>query len=157
MKQLFTAAESTALIVKNCKNKKERLKIAHKTDREKTVAALETEAVKKQDKILENTRITRAAILISDENKKVTINNKLDNLLSSSTASAVLSYIKHTHTSTVNYQELTEITIHYTREEIEHLNQETERKKKEKTAEIVLRSPVKKKSQFVDAKAFERK
>jgi hypothetical protein len=44
-----------------------------------------------------------------------------------------------------------------TREEIERLNQETERKKKAKAAEMALRSPVKKKSRFVDTKAFERK
>jgi hypothetical protein len=108
--------------VKNCENKKERLKIAHKTDREKTVAALETEAVKKQDKILENTRITRAAILISDEDKKITIDDELDNLLPSSTAPAALSCTKCARASTVNYQELAGITTHHTREEIEHLN-----------------------------------
>ena len=43
------------------------------------------------------------------------------------------------------------------RKEIEHLNQKTERKKKAKAAEMALRLPVKKKSRFIDAKAFERK
>jgi hypothetical protein len=43
------------------------------------------------------------------------------------------------------------------REEIKRLNQKAERKKKAKAAEMALRSLVKKKSRFIDAKAFERK
>ena len=127
------------------------MKIAYKTDREEAVAALGTEA---QDEILEDTRVTRSAISIDDEDEGVTI----DNLPPSSTAPAALSgCLKQARASTVNYQELAGISTRRTREEIESLNQEAERKKKEKAAEMALRSPVKKKSRFIDAKAFERK
>jgi hypothetical protein len=76
----------------------------------------------------------------------------------SSTAPAVLDdHSKQARASTVNYWELAGISTCCTREEIESLNQEAERKKKEKAAEIALRSPVKKKSRFINIKVFERK
>jgi hypothetical protein len=88
------------------------------------------------------------------EDEEVTI----DDLPPPSTAPAALGgRSKRARASTVNYRELAGITTRRTREEIERLNQEAERKKKEKAAEMALRSPVKKKSRFVDAKAFERK
>jgi hypothetical protein len=87
------------------------------------------------------------------EDEEVTI----DDLPPPSTAPAALGgRSKRARASTVNYRELAGITTPRTREEIERLNQEAERKK-EKAAEMALRSPVKKKSRFVDAKAFQRK
>jgi hypothetical protein len=62
---------------------------------------------------------------------------------------------RNARAGTVDYRALAGLSR--TREEIERLNQEAERKKKAKAAEMALRSPVKKKSRFVDAKAFERK
>jgi hypothetical protein len=62
---------------------------------------------------------------------------------------------RNARAGTVDYRALAGLSR--TMEEIERLNQEAERKKKAKAAEMALRSPVKKKSRFVDAKAFERK
>ena len=137
--------------MKDREDKEERLRMARETDREEAVAALGTEA---QDEILEDTRVTRSAISIDDEDEEVTI----DSLPPSSTAPAALSgRSKQARASTVNYRELAGISTRCTREEIDSLNQKAERKKKEKAAEMALRSPVKKKSRFIDAKAFERK
>jgi hypothetical protein len=104
-------------------------------------AALEIEAAKEQDEILEDTRITRSAITIDDEDEEITI----DDLPPPSTAPAALGgRSKRARASTVNYRKLAGITTRRTRKEIERLNQEAERKKKEKAAEMALRSPVKK-------------
>jgi hypothetical protein len=83
--------------VKDYKNKKERLKMAHEADREEAVAALGTEV---QDEILEDTRVIRSVISINNEDEGVTINN----LPPSSTAPAVLDdHSKQARASTVNY------------------------------------------------------
>jgi hypothetical protein len=120
--------------------------------RSHAAAALEIEAAKEQDEILEDTRTTRSAIIIDDEDEEVTI----DDLSPSSTAPAALGgRSKRARADTVDYRALAGLSR--TREEIECLNQEAERKKKAKAAEMALRSPVKKKSRFIDAKAFERK
>jgi hypothetical protein len=96
-KQLPTAAESTTSIVKDREDKEERLRMACKADREEAVAALGTEA---QDKILEDTRVTRSAISINNEDERVTINS----LPPSSTAPAALNgHLKQARASTVNY------------------------------------------------------
>jgi hypothetical protein len=127
-------------------------------------AALKIEAVKEQNKILENIKITRLAITIDNEDKEIIINDlpfvddlpPVDDLSPLSTAPAILDgRSKRARAGTIDYRALTRLSR--IREEIERLNQETERKKKAKTAEMALRSPVKKKSRFIDAKAFERK
>jgi hypothetical protein len=83
--------------VKDCEDKEERLRMTCETDREEVVAVLGTEV---QDEILENTKVTRSAISINDEDEGVTI----DNLPPSSTALPVLSDCsKQARVSTVNY------------------------------------------------------
>ena len=124
---------------------------------------MEIEAAKEQDKILEDTRITRSAITIDDENEEITIDDlplpiddlpPVDDLLPPSTAPTALGgRSKRARAGTVDYRALAGLSR--TREEIERLNQEAERKKKAKAAEMALRSPVKKKSRFVDAKAIQ--
>ncbi len=151
-------------MAKDREDKKERLRKARETDRKEkeirkeavfrlyTAAALEIEAAKKQDEILENTRITKSAITIDDKDEEVT----LDDLLLSSPASVILgNRSKRARVDTIDYRALAGLSR--TREKIERLNQEIERKKKAKTVEIVLKSPIKKKSRFVDTKTFERK
>jgi IgA-specific serine endopeptidase len=173
-KRLPTAAESAASMAKDREDKEERLRKAREADRKEeearkeearkeeareeavfrshAAAALEIEAAKEQDEILEDTRTTRSAITIDDEDEEVTI----DDLPPSSTAPAALgSRSKRARAGTVDYRALAGLSR--TREEIECLNQEAERKKKAKAAKMALRSPVKKKSRFIDAKAFERK
>jgi hypothetical protein len=115
-------------------------------------ALLEIEAAKKQDEILENIKITRSAITIDDEDEEITI----DDLPPFSTAPVALGGgSKRARAGIIDYRALAELSR--TREKIERLNREAERKKKAKAAEMALRSPVKKKSRFIDAKAFERK
>jgi hypothetical protein len=163
-KRLPTAAESATSVAKDREDKEERLRKAREADgkeekaRKKAVfrlyaaAVLEIEAVKEQDEILENTRTTRSAITIDDEGEEITI----DDLPPSSTAPAALGgHSKHARAGTVDYR--APAGLSRTREEIERLNQKAVRKKKAKAAEMALRSPVKKKSRFIDAKALERK
>jgi hypothetical protein len=151
-------------VAKDREDKEERLRKAREADRKEeearkeavfrshAAAALEIEAAKEQDEILEDTRTTRSAITIDNEDEEVTI----DDLPPSSTAPAALGgRSKRARAGTVDYRALAGLSR--TREEIERLNQEAERKKKAKAAEMALRSPVKKKSRFIDAKAFERK
>jgi hypothetical protein len=115
-------------------------------------AALEIETAKEQNKILEDTRTTRSAITIDNEDEEVTI----DDLPPSSTAPTALgNRSKRARAGTIDYRALAKLSR--TRKEIERLNQKAEREKKAKAAEMALRSPVKKKSRFIDTKAFERK
>jgi hypothetical protein len=150
-------------VTKNRENKKERLKKARETDRKeeetrKKAIFRSHAAAKEQNEILENTKITRSATTIDNKDEEVTIDDLPENLPPPLTAPAALdSRSKRARASTVNYRELAEIITRRIKEKIECLNQETERKKKEKAAKIALRSPVKKKSRFVNAKAFERK
>jgi hypothetical protein len=70
-------------VAKNRENKKKRLKKAREADRKEKKAkketvlrlhaatALEIEAAKEQDKILKNTKITRSAITIDNEDEKI--------------------------------------------------------------------------------------
>jgi hypothetical protein len=82
-------------------------------------AALEIEAAKEQDEILEDTRTTRSAITIDNEDEEVTI----DDLPPSSTAPAALGgRSKRARAGTVDYRALAGLSR--TREEIECLNQE---------------------------------
>ena len=127
-------------------------------------ATLEIETAKEQDEILEDTRITRSAITIDDKEEEITIDDlsPVDDLPSvddlpplSTTPAALGGRSKRARVGTVDYRALAGLSR--TREEIERLNQKIERKKKAKAAEMVLRSPVKKKSRFIDAKTFERK
>jgi hypothetical protein len=150
-------------VAKNRENKEERLKKAREADRKeekvrkKIVFRLYT-AAKEQDKILEDIKTTRLAIIIDNKDEKVIIDDLPKNLLPPSIAPVALgNRSKRARVNTVNYRELAGITIRRIREEIERLNQKTKRKKKKKATEITLRSPVKKKSRFVNAKAFERK
>jgi hypothetical protein len=163
-KRLPTAAESAASMAKDREDKEERLRKAREADRKEEEARKEAvfrshAAAKEQDEILEDTRTTRSATTIGDEEEEVTIDDlppSVDNLPPSSTAPAALGgRSKRARAGTVDYRALAGLSR--TREEIERLNQEAERKKKAKAAEMALRSPVKKKSRFVDAKAFERK
>jgi hypothetical protein len=144
-------------MAKDRENKEERLKKAREADRKKkkikkkTVFRLHA-AAKKQDKILEDTRITRSAITIDNKDEKIII----DDLPPSSTAPIALgNRSKRARAGTVDYRALTRLSR--IREEIKRLNQKIERKKKAKAVEMALRSPIKKKSRFVDAKTFEKK
>jgi hypothetical protein len=163
-------------VAKDRENKKKRLKKARETDRKekkaKKEAVFRSHAAKEQDKILKNIRITRSTITIDNEDERITIDDLLfpiddlplpiddlppvDDLPSPSTAPATLgNRSKRARAGTIDYRALAGLSR--TREEIERLNQEAERKKKAKATEIALRSPVKKKSRFVNAKAFEKK
>jgi hypothetical protein len=156
-------------VAKDRENKEERLRKARETDRKeeetRKKAVFRSHAAKEQDEILENTKTTRSAITIDNEDEGITIDDlplpiddlpPVDDLPPPSTAPAALgNRSKRARAGTVDYRALAGLSR--TREEIERLNQETERKKKAKAAEMALRSPVKKKSRFIDAKAFERK
>jgi chromosome segregation ATPase len=150
-------------MAKDREDKEERLKKARETDKKEEKVKKEAvfrlhAAAKKQDEILEDTRITRLAITIDDEDEKITIDDlpPIDNLPPLSIAPAALGgRSKRARAGTIDYRAFTELSR--TKEEIERLNQKAERKKKAKAAEIALRSPIKKKSRFVDTKAFERK
>jgi hypothetical protein len=183
-KRLPTAAESAASMAKDREDKEERLRKAREADRKEEEARKEAvfrshAAAKEQDEILEDTRTTRSAITIDNEDEGITIDDlplpiddlslpiddlplsiddlpPVDDLPPPSTAPVALGgRSKRARAGTVDYRALAGLSR--TREEIERLNQEAERKKKAKAAEMALRSPVKKKSRFVDAKAFERK
>jgi hypothetical protein len=134
-KRLPTAAESAASMAKDREDKEERLRKAREADRKEeearkearkeavfrshAAAALEIEAAKEQDEILEDTRTTRSAIIIDDEDEEVTI----DDLPPSSTAPAALGgRSKRARAGTVDYRALAGLSR--TREEIECLNQE---------------------------------
>jgi hypothetical protein len=136
-KRLPTAAESATSVAKDREDKEERLRKAREADgkeekaRKKAVfrlyaaAVLEIEAVKEQDEILENTRTTRSAITIDDEDEEITI----DDLPPSSTAPAALGgRSKRARAGTVDYRALAGLSR--TREEIERLNQEAEGRKR---------------------------
>jgi hypothetical protein len=158
-------------VAKDRENKEERLRKARETDRKEeearkeavfrshAAATLEIKGAKEQDEILKDTRTTRSAITIDNKDEEVTIDDlslPVDDLPPSSTAPAALgSRSKRVRAGTVDYRALAGLSR--TREEIERLNQKAERRKKAKAAEMVLRSPVKKKSRFIDTKAFERK
>jgi hypothetical protein len=116
-------------VTKNREDKKEKLRKAREADkkeketRKETIlrlhaaTALEIETAKKQDEILENTRITRSAITIDNENEKITI----DDLPPSSTAPVALgSRSKRARAGTIDYRTLAGLSR--TREEIERLN-----------------------------------
>jgi hypothetical protein len=116
-------------VAKNREDKKERLRKAREADRKEKEArketvlrlhaatALEIEAAKEQDEILENTRTTRSAITIDNEDEKITI----DDLPLFSTAPAALGgRSKRARAGTVDYRALAGLSR--TREEIERLN-----------------------------------
>jgi hypothetical protein len=150
-------------VAKDREDKEKRLRKAREIDKKEE--KVRNEAAKKQDKILEDTRTTRLAITIDDEDEEITIDNlplliddllPVDDLLPSSTAPAALGgRSKRARAGTVDYRAFAGLSR--TRKKIERLNQKTKRKKKAKTTKMALKSPVKKKSRFIDTKAFERK
>jgi hypothetical protein len=127
-------------VAKDRENKKERLKKARETDKKeekirkeaktKKKTVFRSHAAKEQDEILKNTRITRSAITIDNENERITIDDlpfpiddlpPVDDLLSLSTAPAVLgNRSKRARAGTVDYRALAGLSR--TREEIERLN-----------------------------------
>jgi hypothetical protein len=129
-KRLPTAAESVASMAKDREDKEKARKEEARKEKAKkeeareeavfrshAAAALEIEAAKEQDEILEDTRTTRSAIIIDDEDEEVTI----DDLSPSSTAPAALGgRSKRARADTVDYRALAGLSR--TREEIECLN-----------------------------------
>jgi hypothetical protein len=144
-------------VAKDRENKEKRLKKAREADkkeekiRKETIfrsyaaATLKIETAKKQNEILENTKITRSVITIDNENEKNTIDDlpfpiddlpfpiddlpPVDDLPPPSTAPTALgNRSKRARADTVDYRALAKLSR--TREKIERLNQETERKKR---------------------------
>jgi hypothetical protein len=144
-KRLPTAAESAASVAKDREDKEERLRKAREADRKEEEARKEAvfrshaaakeqdeeavfrshAAAKEQDEILENTRTTRSATTIDDEDEEVTIDDLPEDLPPPSTAPAALGgRSKRARAGTVDYRALAGLSR--TREEIERLNQEAE-------------------------------
>jgi hypothetical protein len=78
-KRLLTAAEIAASVAKDREDKEERLRKAREADRKEEEARKEavfrSHAAKEQDEILEDTRTTRSAITIDNEDEGITIDD----------------------------------------------------------------------------------
>jgi hypothetical protein len=111
-------------VAKDRENKEKRLRKAREADRKEKKAVFRSHAAaKEQDKILENTRITRSATTIDDEDEEVTIDDLSEDLPFLSIAPVALGdRSKYARVSTVNYRELAGIITRRIREEIECLN-----------------------------------
>jgi hypothetical protein len=111
-------------VAKDRENKEKRLRKAREADRKEKKAVFRLyAAAKEQDKILENTKITRSATTIDNEDEEVTIDDLSEDLPPLSTAPAALGdRSKRARANTINYRELAGITTRRIKKEIECLN-----------------------------------